>query len=88
MGNNKIVPNLICRFVINHSRNVIVIECLQKSMVGLSIDLKSLTVISDQVSSSPLRSLRLMLITHYALLQALNDDDISRVINCKLAYEI
>ena len=25
---------------------------------------------------------------HYALLQALNDDDIFRVINCKLAYEI
>ena len=26
--------------------------------------------------------------SHYALLQALNDDDISRVINCKLANEI
>jgi len=26
--------------------------------------------------------------SHYALLQALNDDDISRVINCKSAYEI
>jgi len=25
---------------------------------------------------------------HYALLQALNDDDIARVINCKSAYEI
>ena len=25
---------------------------------------------------------------NYALLQALNNDDISRVINCKLAYEI
>jgi len=25
---------------------------------------------------------------HYALLQALNDDDISRVIHCKSAYEI
>ena len=26
--------------------------------------------------------------THYALLQALNDDDIARVIHCKSAYEI
>jgi len=26
--------------------------------------------------------------SHYALLQALNDDDISRVINCKSAFEI
>jgi len=25
---------------------------------------------------------------HYALLQALNDDDIARVIHCKSAYEI
>jgi len=25
---------------------------------------------------------------HYALLQALNDDDISRVIHCKSAYKI
>ena len=25
---------------------------------------------------------------HYALLQALNDDDISRVINCKYTYDI
>jgi len=25
---------------------------------------------------------------HYALLQALNDDDIARVINCKSTYEI
>jgi len=26
--------------------------------------------------------------THYALLQALNDDDIARIIHCKSAYEI
>jgi len=26
--------------------------------------------------------------SHYALLQALNDDDLSRVIHCKYAFEI
>ena len=26
--------------------------------------------------------------TQYALTQALNDDDLSRVINCKSAYEV
>jgi len=42
MGYNEIVPNLICRFAIDHSRDIIVIKCLQKSIVGLSIGLKLL----------------------------------------------
>ena len=54
MGNNKIIPILICLFAINHFGNVIVIKRLQKSIVGLAMASNSLMVISDQVSSSPL----------------------------------
>ena len=34
------------------------------------------------------KSLMQMLKAHYVLLQALNDDDIARVIHCKSVYEI
>ena len=54
MDNNKIITNLIGRLTINHSRNIILIKCLQKGIMGLGIGLKLLSVILDHVFSSPL----------------------------------
>jgi len=42
MSDNMIISNLIRRFAIYHGRNIIVIECSEKGILGLNIGLKLL----------------------------------------------